>query len=83
MSARKSGRTYRFTRRDASHGVSAEGSGSTSATCIVPAPTAKYGNVFLPFEDDRLSLILSKAFLLAGDAGITDPTILTQIQRGS
>jgi len=37
---------------------------------------------FLPFEGDALlSLILSKAFLLAADDRITDPTILAQISR--
>jgi hypothetical protein len=39
--------------------------------------------VFLPFEDDRLSLILSKAFLLAADGEITDESILAQIKRGA
>ncbi|BFO15277.1 hypothetical protein SHKM778_16650 [Streptomyces sp. KM77-8] len=34
--------------------------------CIVPAFSR--GERYLPFEDDRLSLILSKAFLLAADA---------------
>lgn len=38
--------------------------------------------VFLPFEGDRtLSLILSKALLLADDTRITDPTIISQIAR--
>jgi hypothetical protein len=37
-------------------------------------------NYFLPFEGDTtLSLILSKAFLLAEDSKISDPTILRQI----
>lgn len=37
---------------------------------------------FLPFEgDQRLALILSKAFLLADDRKITDPTITRQIVR--
>jgi hypothetical protein len=36
---------------------------------------------FLPFEgDQRLALILSKAFLLADDTRITDPTITRQIR---
>jgi len=36
---------------------------------------------FLPFEgDQRLALILSKAFLLAEDTKITDPTITRQIK---
>jgi hypothetical protein len=39
--------------------------------------------VFLPFEDGRLSLILSKAFLLAADGGITDETILAQLKGGA
>ncbi|BDI30625.1 hypothetical protein CCAX7_26760 [Capsulimonas corticalis] len=52
--------------------------------CIVPgrgagAPEATQG-LFLPFEGDQmLSIILSKAFLLADDAKITDPTITRQI----
>jgi hypothetical protein len=49
--------------------------------CVVPARKATAGKVFLPFEDERLSLILSKAFLLADDARITDPSILGQIRR--
>ncbi|MFG2328783.1 DUF4132 domain-containing protein [Streptomyces sp. NPDC048604] len=51
--------------------------------CVVPAPRKSDGTVFLPFEDDRLSLILSKAFLLADDASITDDSILNQIKRHS
>jgi hypothetical protein len=49
--------------------------------CIVPkgdpaAPRAGY----LPFEGDRmLTVILSKALLLANDTQITDPTILSQL----
>jgi hypothetical protein len=36
--------------------------------------------VFLPFEGDQtLSVILSKALLLADDRKITDPTIVRQI----
>lgn len=53
-----------------------------SYLCIVPSRPKSDGKVFLPFEDDRLSLILSKAFLLAADTKITDETILTQIKRG-
>ncbi|HAP62301.1 MAG TPA: DUF4132 domain-containing protein, partial [Cytophagales bacterium] len=52
--------------------------------CIVPdrSPKDHTGNVFLPFEGDRgLSLLLSKAFLLAEDDKITDPTILSQLGR--
>lgn len=51
--------------------------------CIVPsqAQTDKAGDkLFLPFEGDRtLSVILSKAFLLAADDKITDATILRQL----
>lgn len=50
--------------------------------CIVPSrgTDKKTENIFLPFEGDRgLSLILSKAFLLAEDHKIKDPTILSQI----
>jgi hypothetical protein len=51
--------------------------------CIVPAQgqVDKAGNkIFLPFEGDRiLSVILSKAFLLAADDKITDTTILRQL----
>lgn len=50
--------------------------------CIVPDRSAKdhTENVFLPFEGDTgLSIILSKAFLLADDDKITDKTITSQI----
>jgi hypothetical protein len=51
--------------------------------CIVPAQgqIEKAGErLFLPFEGDRtLSVILSKAFLLAQDDKITDATILRQL----
>jgi len=52
--------------------------------CIVPGRSQVSGGpvdkVFLPFEgDNTLSIILSKAFLLAADWKITDPTILRQI----
>lgn len=52
--------------------------------CIVPrqAPASVAGQVFLPFEGDRvLSVVLSKAMLLAKDTEITDPTITRQITR--
>lgn len=53
--------------------------------CIVPsagAETFGQGKVFLPFEGDRvLSIVLSKAFMLAEDLKITDPTIIRQIKR--
>ncbi|GAA3746449.1 hypothetical protein GCM10022225_32770 [Plantactinospora mayteni] len=48
--------------------------------CIVAGRPTSTGKLFLPFEDDRLSLVLSKAFLLADDAKITDETILSQIK---
>ncbi|WP_345443230.1 DUF4132 domain-containing protein [Actinoallomurus vinaceus] len=52
--------------------------------CIVPSSRGAAGDgLFLPFEDERLSLILSKAFLLADDADITDPDILRQIERSA
>jgi hypothetical protein len=50
--------------------------------CIVPARGKDKitQDVFLPFEGDRgLSLVLSKAFLLAADDQIDDATILSQI----
>jgi hypothetical protein len=48
--------------------------------CIAPSRTKKV-DVFLPFpEDERFSVILSKAFLLADDDKIRDQTILLQIQ---
>jgi hypothetical protein len=52
--------------------------------CIVPDRSAKdhTEKVFLPFEGDTaLSVILSKAFLLADDNKITDTTITSQINR--
>ena len=50
--------------------------------CIVPRAGAAAGPaVSLPFEGDRtLSVILSKAFLLADDLTIKDPTIVSQIE---
>jgi hypothetical protein len=52
--------------------------------CIVPARGGASeqigGKLFLPFEgDNTLAIILSKAFLLAEDKKITDPTITRQI----
>ena len=51
--------------------------------CIVPArdPGAVGADrLFLPFEGDAtLSIVLSKAFLLAADHTIKDPTIIRQI----
>ncbi len=42
--------------------------------------TAESGRLWLPFEGDRmLSIILSKAMLLAADEKITDPVIPRQL----
>ncbi|MFF5263078.1 DUF4132 domain-containing protein [Actinomadura viridis] len=54
-----------------------------SYLCVVASRKKGPGKVFLPFEDERLALILSKAFLLAADGAITDETILRQIERGA
>jgi len=54
--------------------------------CIVPDRKAesKGGKIFLPFEGDSiLSLIISKAFLLADDTNIDDDLILSQIGQGA
>ncbi|WP_431965706.1 DUF4132 domain-containing protein [Actinacidiphila sp. bgisy160] len=51
--------------------------------CIVPARRKADRKLFLPFEDERLALILSKAALLAADSAISDPTILRQIKRAT
>ncbi|WP_428623583.1 hypothetical protein, partial [Sedimenticola sp.] len=51
--------------------------------CIVPSrgKDKQTEQVFLPFEGDNgLAIVLSKAFLLAEDDKITDPTILSQIR---
>jgi len=50
--------------------------------CIVPGSRkVQFDNVFLPFEGDiLLSIILSKALLLADDKSIADPTITSQIR---
>jgi len=51
--------------------------------CIVPDAKARAGTpqVYLPFEGDAtLSIILSKAFLLADDRAIKDPVILRQLE---
>ncbi|MEM9526463.1 MAG: DUF4132 domain-containing protein, partial [Bacteroidota bacterium] len=55
--------------------------------CIVPGSYDKKigaaDRYYLPFEGDRtLSIILSKAFLLAADHEIKDPTITCQIRLG-
>lgn len=54
--------------------------------CIVPGSAAKgtgSEKIFLPFEGDFvLSVILSKAFMLAEDKKIADQSIAKQIKRG-
>ena len=50
--------------------------------CIVPDSRARatHEDLYLPFEGDAtLSIIISKAFLLAEDTKIKDPTITRQI----
>jgi hypothetical protein len=48
--------------------------------CIVPKSTVEGDKIWLPFEGDRtLSIIISKALLLAADDEITDPVILRQL----
>ncbi|RRD89615.1 DUF4132 domain-containing protein [Conchiformibius steedae] len=52
--------------------------------CIVPDRSKKdpTQGLFVPFEGDAmLSVVLSKAMLLADDTQITDPTIVSQIGR--
>jgi len=51
--------------------------------CIVPDQKAKMSSgLFLPFEGDRmLSIVLSKAMLLAADEKIKDKTITRQLKR--
>ena len=51
--------------------------------CVVRGRGASTDGLLLPFEDERLALILSKAFLLADDSAIDDESILRQIKRGS
>lgn len=53
-----------------------------SYLCIVPARRRKGQDTLLPFDDERLALILSKALLLADDTAITDPDIVRQLRRG-
>jgi hypothetical protein len=49
--------------------------------CIVPKSVGPARGVFLPFEDDAtLTVILSKAMLLAEDDKITDESILAQLR---
>lgn len=60
------------------------GSGACSRSgrhiCIVPKSSVEGDKIWLPFEGDRtLSIIISKALLLAADDKITDPVILRQL----
>lgn len=51
--------------------------------CIVPGrgKARQLDNLYLPFEGDRvLSIIISKAFMLADEDKITDSTILSQLR---
>ena len=51
--------------------------------CIVPDSRARptQDDLYLPFEgDSTLSIIISKALLLADDTKIKDPTITRQIE---
>jgi hypothetical protein len=50
--------------------------------CIVPAGVESSAEkIYIPFDGDRLlSVILSKAVMLANDTKIKDPTIIRQIQ---
>ncbi|MEM1320819.1 MAG: DUF4132 domain-containing protein [Bacteroidota bacterium] len=53
--------------------------------CIVPSRknSTSQTQVFLPFEGDNgLSVIISKALMLADDDKIKDPTILSQLKTG-
>ena len=50
--------------------------------CIVPGRGGASEKLFLPFDDDpTLSVILSKAFLLARDTRITDRSIVLRSAR--
>lgn len=50
--------------------------------CIVPGPASKGDSVALPFDgDSRLSVILSKALMLADDDRITKKDIVSQLGR--
>ncbi|WP_173095034.1 DUF4132 domain-containing protein [Actinomadura verrucosospora] len=47
---------------------------------VVPSRRKGQSGLFLPFEDERLSLILTKAVLLAADHRITDESLLRLIR---
>jgi hypothetical protein len=50
--------------------------------CIVPQSRRDTLDVFLPCEGDRMmSIILSKAVMLAADDRITEPAIVSQLRR--
>jgi Domain of unknown function (DUF4132) len=50
--------------------------------CIVASGTARTKTLMLPFEGDAvLSVVLSKAVMLAADDKIKDPNIVSQIKR--
>ncbi|MFA1538967.1 DUF4132 domain-containing protein [Actinomadura monticuli] len=49
----------------------------------VEPPRRPGRRLFLPFDDERLTLILGTAFLLAADHRIGDETVLRQIRRGA
>jgi hypothetical protein len=56
---------------------------SDTYLCIVPTRGGPTDDMFLPFDDDpTLSIILSKAFMLARDTKIADRSITAQIKRG-
>jgi hypothetical protein len=49
--------------------------------CVVPATEPRAATVMLPFDgDSTLTVILSKAFLLADDSRIEDPDVLRQMK---
>lgn len=49
--------------------------------CIVGIPNGRADKAFLPFDEDlMLTMVVSKAFMLARDREITDPNILPQIE---
>ncbi|MWA01816.1 DUF4132 domain-containing protein [Actinomadura sp. LD22] len=50
---------------------------------IVPARRKGQSGLFLPFEDERLSSILTKASLLAADHKIADESLLRRIREGT
>ena len=56
--------------------------GDTYLRIVPKLDQGPVARVFLPFHDDpMLSLILSKAFLLANDAAISDRSIASQIRE--